>query len=297
MAARRSARTLTGAGLLMLALVASCGEAVDKASPTGPVDPSQAEAVLRSYLDDDRCDLLSDRLAETISPSADDGRRLCAAGQLPVDALVRPGQYTIASKEIIDGEGLFTVKLDDGGERDYVLTPGGDAGFRVDEVTTRTTAEFGEPLRLQARATPTSDPVDARVTVEGIERVPRSKLSVDEYVTSLDKYYRVRIRVRSRSEEPIVVGSLSFYLAQENGVRVAEPRPAYSDIGEALPSTVPPNATVAGYLFFAVPNAKIATPSQVVFSLGTGETGAKLVWRKPGQEDVPQAGTIDGTAE
>ncbi len=281
MPARRLVRTCSGAGLLLLALVAGCGGEPEAVAPSGPVDPAPAERVLRSYLDDDRCDLLSDRLAKTISPSADDGRRLCGAGQLPVDALIRPGQYKVMTAEIIDGEGLFTIRLEDGGERDYTLTPGGEAGFQIDEVKSRTETELGEPLRLQAREAPGAPAVDARITVQTIERVPTSKLSEDEYVTSLDKYYKARVRVRSRSDDAISVGSLDFYLAQENGVKVADPRVPFSNIGGLLPTVVPPNQTVSGYLFFAVPNVKIATPTQVVYSLGTGNIGAKLVWKKP----------------
>lgn len=268
-------------GLLLLALVGGCGESAEEVAPSGRVDPAAAEKVLRSYLDDDRCDLLSDRLAETIAPSADDGRRLCTEGQLPVDTLVSPGDYKVVDAEIIDGEGLFTIRLKDGGERDYTLIPGGPDGFQVDEVVNRTTVEIGKPLRLQARDTPVSAPVDARVTVLSLERVPASKLSPDEYVTSLDKYYKARIRVRSRSDSPIEVGSLGFTLEQENGVKVAETRVPYSNIGGLLPSIVPPNGTVSGYLFFAVPNVGVATPTQVVFALGTGNIGAKLVWTKP----------------
>lgn len=267
---------------MFLALLGGCGEEEPLVGePTGKVDPAPAERVLRTYLADDRCDLLSDRIAETIAPDPADGRKLCGQGQMPVDMLVRPGQYEVTSREIIDGEGIFTIRLEDGGERDYVLTPGGKDGFLIDQVTTRTEAEIGEPLRLQARETPVSPPVDARITVLSIERLPASQLSEDEYVSTFDKYYRVRIRVRSRSDDPQVIGSVGFSIAQENGIKVAEPRVPFSNIGGLLPSDVPPNETVSGYLFFAVPNDKRATPTQVIYTVGTGNIGAKLVWKKP----------------
>lgn len=270
--------------VVLLTLLAGCGAEAE--SPrldggTGKVDPAPAERVLKAYLDDDRCDLLSDRIAETIASTPQGGRALCAQGQLPVDALVEPDGYRVTSREVIDGEGIFTIELVDGGERDYVLTPGGKDGFLIDEVATRTEAEIGEPLALQARDTPTAEPVDARVTVVSLERVPASELSVDEYVSTFDKYYRARIRVRSRSGRPEEVGSVGFSLAQENGFKVAEPRVPFSDIGGLLPSVTPPGKTVSGYLFFAVPNDKRATPTQVILTRGTGNIGAKLVWKKP----------------
>ncbi len=281
MSARRSLRlppALLGAALGAL-LLAGCGAEVKTSAPT-KVDATPAEQVLRQYLDNDRCDLLSDAWLKRIGETPDEGRELCENGRLPVDAAVRPGEYEVTSKEIIDGEGLVSIRLNDGGTRDYVLVPSGDDGFLVDSVIKHTETTVGKPLRLQARAGAETDLTDARITVRRLERVPEKDLSVDEYVTSLNRYYRVRVRVENLRDEPTEIGSLGFTLAQENGFKVGEPQPAFSQIGSPLPTQVPPNGVVKGDLFFAIPNAEIARPAQVWFEMGEGDSGAKLVWLK-----------------
>lgn len=260
-------------------LLAGCGAHVEQQTVT-KVDPAPAERVLRDYLDNDRCDLLSDAWAERIGTTADDGRELCENGRLPVDAAVRPGQYTVTDAEIVDGEGLVTIELEDGGTRDYVLTPGGDEGFEVDRVRIHSETDVGKPLRLQSRLGADTPLVDVRITVKSLTRVPERDLSQDEYVTSLDRYYRVGVRIRNLRDEPTDVGSLGFSLAQENGFKVGEPQPSFSEIGTPLPTRVPPNGVVRGDLFFAIPNVDIAKPAQVWFRMGDGTSTAKLVWHK-----------------
>lgn len=280
MSARPSTRALTTlAAALVATTLAACGGEVVTTTPP-KVDPAPAERVLTAYLDDDRCDLLSDRKAGTIAPDPEAGRQLCERGQLPVDAMVKPGQYEVTDAEIIDGNGLFTVELNDGGTRDYVLIPGGDEGFQVDSVENNTEVDLGEPLRLQARPKPTEPPADARITVRRVDRLSVDELSDDEFVSSLNHYYRVRVRVQNLIDEPIVVGSTGFTLVQKDGVAVGETQAPFSDIGPLLPSTVAPGDAVSGYLFFVIPSAKIARPTQVRFSMGTGYTGAELIWNR-----------------
>lgn len=262
-----------------VSLIAGCGANVVETTPK-KLDAAPAERVLRDYLDNDRCDLLSDAWAARIGTSAAAGRELCENGRLPVDAAVRPGEYEVTSKEIIDGQGLVSIELRDGGTRDYVLVPGGDEGFLVDSVEKHTETEVGKPLRLQARLGAGTDLIDARITVRKLERVPEKDLSEDEYVTSLNRYYRVRVRIQNLRDEPVEVGSLGFSLAQENGFKVGEPQPAFSQIGSPLPTRVPPNGSVKGDLFFAIPNAAIAKPAQVWFEMGEGDSSAKLIWHK-----------------
>ena len=163
------------AAALATALLAlgGCGlEAKPDEKVGKPGDPAPAERALRLYLDHDRCDLLSDTFAETIDPDPDQGRRLCENGQLPVDALVQPGQYVVKDAEVIDGQGIIRIELKDGGIRDYTLIPGGPEKFLVDSLKQTTTAEYGQPLRLQARQTPRAEPVDARITVISLKRIP-----------------------------------------------------------------------------------------------------------------------------
>lgn len=281
MPARHVPRLLPAfAGLALGAsLLAGCGADVVQTTPE-KVDPAPAEAALRDYLDNDRCDLLSDAALERIGTTADEGRELCANGQLPVDAAVRPGQYRVTDAEIIADEGLVTIALNDGGTRDYVLVPDGDGGFLVDKVRTHTETDVGKPLRLTSRLGADTPIVDARVTVRSLTRVPESQLSQDEYVTSLDRYYRVRVRIQNLRDEPTEVGSLGFTLAQENGFKVGDPQPSFSEIGAPLPTEVPPNGAVKGDLFFAIPNVEIAKPAQVWFRMGTGTSAVKLVWHK-----------------
>lgn len=281
MPARHLPRTLPAllASAVAAAALAGCGAEVTQTTPE-KVDPAPAVAVLRDYLDNDRCDLLSDAWLGRIGTSADAGRELCENGQLPVDAAVRPGQYEVTAAEIVGDEGLVTIELKDGGTRDYVLVPGGDDGFLVDTVRTHTETDIGKPLRLTSRLGAETPLVDARITVRNLTRVPESKLSQDEYVTSLDRYYRVRVRVENLRDEPVEVGSLGFSLAQENGFKVGEPQPSFSQIGTPLPTRVPPNAAVKGDLFFAIPNARIAKPAQVWFRMGTGTSAVKLVWHR-----------------
>ncbi len=281
MPARRSFRlppALLSAALGAVVL-AGCGAELESTTPE-KVDATPAEEVLRQYLDNDRCDLLSDAWLARIGETADEGRELCENGRLPVDAAVRPGEYEVTSREVIDGEGLVSIELKDGGTRDYVLVPGGSEKFLVDSVEKHTEADVGEPLRLQARAGAETELTDARITVRRLERVPEKDLSIDEYVTSLNRYYRVRVRVQNLRDEPTEIGSLGFTLAQVNGFKVGEPQPAFSQIGSPLPTQVPPNGVVKGDLFFAIPNAEIAKPAQVWFQMGQGDSGAKLVWHK-----------------
>lgn len=265
--------------LLGLPVLAGCGAEVAQTTPE-KVDPAPAVAALRAYLDEDRCDLLSDAWAERIGTTADAGREMCAHGHLPVDAAVRAGEYEITDAEVVGGEGLITIELNDGGTRDYVLVPGGEDGFQVDQVRVHSQTDVGKPLRLQSRLGVDAPLVDARITVRSLTRVPESQLSYDEYVTSLDRYYRVRVRIKNLRDEPAEVGSLGFSLAQENGFKVGEPQPSFSDIGTPLPTKVPPLATVKGDLFFAIPNVEIARPAQVWFRMGEGTNTVKLVWHK-----------------
>ncbi len=279
MPARRSPRLPSAllCAALLAAVLAGCGAKVVETAPT-KVDAAPAERVLRQYLDNDRCDLLSDTWAARIGTSAAEGRELCENGRLPVDAAVRPGEYEVTDAEIIDEQGLVSIKLRDGGTRDYVLIPGGDEGFQVDSVEKQTETDVGKPLRLQARLGADTPLVDVRMTVRKLERVREKDLSEDEFITSLNHYYRVRVRIQNLREEPAEVGSLGFSLAQENGFQVGEPQPAFSQIGSPLPTQVPPNGSVKGDLFFAIPSVSIARPAQVWFQMGQGDTGAKLIW-------------------
>lgn len=281
MPARHLPRSLpaTLAAALGVLAIAGCGADVVETTPE-KIDPAPAEAALRQYLDNDRCDLLSDAWLERIGTTVDDGRELCANGQLPVDAAVRPGEYEVTDAEIIGDEGLVTIELEDGGTRDYVLVPGGEDGFLVDHVRTHTETDIGKPLRLQSRLGADTPIVDARITVRSLTRVPESRLSQDEYVTSLDRYYRVRVRIENLRDEPAEIGSLGFSLAQENGFKVGEPQPLFSQIGTPLPTEIPPNGAVKGDLFFAIPNVDLARPAQVWFRMGTGTSAVKLVWHK-----------------
>ncbi|MDQ8043474.1 MAG: hypothetical protein AAGC46_01470 [Solirubrobacteraceae bacterium] len=284
-------RSAATAALLLVLGLSACGEKPLPGPPTSKVDPSTAEHALRDYLDNDRCDLLSDTMASAISPNPSDGRLACENGALPVDAYVRPGQYTITRREIIDGNGIFSIALKDGGTRDYVLTPGGPDKFQIDQVTSHTTALIGEPLRLQARLTATSPLVDARVVVDSIARIPRSTLSDDEYTSSLDKYYKAHITITSRSKTAETIGSTAFTVAEAHGVKLADSQIPFSDIGPLLPPNVDPKGTISGYVFFDVPNVKAAKPGQIVLTYGSGDTGAKLVWTTRAAKGVVQAPT------
>jgi hypothetical protein len=194
--------------------------------------------------------------------------------------LVRRGQYTITDREIIDDEGLFTIKLDDGGTRDYVLKRGGDDGFQVDQVRVHTAAQFGQPLRLQARVIPQAPPVDARMTVESLERIPARKLSDDEYVSNFSQYWKAHVEVTSLAKTDEDLPVIAFLLQQKQGATVSQAQIPFSNIGGLLPSKIKPGETVSGYVFFVIPDDKRAKPAAVVYAYGTGDQGAKLVWTK-----------------
>jgi hypothetical protein len=278
--------------LVMLGLTsfaaAGCGlEAKPEEKITKPGDPAPAERALRLYLDDDRCDLMSDDFAERLDPDPDRARSLCESGVVPVDALVSAGQYTVKDAEVIDREGIVRIILKDGGIRDYTLIPGGPEGYLVDQVKSTMTAEYGESLRLQARESPKAEPVDAAITVLSLKRVPMSKLSADEFATSLDRYYLLRVRIRSLSDRTQLLGSSGFQLATKDGFPVAEAREMYTDLGEPLPGTLKPGAVNEGDLFFASPAAPETQPdldvkpAQVRFVYGDQYAGDTLVWTKP----------------
>lgn len=269
-------------------VIAGCGlEATPEEKVTKPGDPVPAERALRLYLDDDRCDLMSDRYAEALDPDPDRARRLCESGTVPVDALVRPGEYTVKDAEVIDEQGIVRVLLKDGGIRDYTLVPGGPEGYLVDQLKTTTTAEYGESLRLQARESPKAEPVDAAITVLSLKRVPMSKLSEDEFASSLDRYYLLRVRIRSLSDRAQLLGSAGFQLATKDGFPVAEAREMYTDLGEPLPGTLKPGAVNEGDVFFASPAAPETQPElnvkpeQVRFVYGDQYAGDTLIWTKP----------------
>ncbi len=242
---------------------------------------------MRLYLDDDRCDLMSDTFAESLDPDPDRARRLCEAGTVPVDMLVAPGQYTLEDAEVIDRKGIVRIVLKDGGIRDYTLIPGGPEGYLVDQLKTTTKAEYGESLRLQARESPKAEPVDAAITVLSLRRVPMSELSADEFASSLDRYYLLRVRIRSLSDRTQLLGSAGFQLATKEGFPIAESREMYTDLGEPLPGTLKPGAVNEGDVFFASPAAPETQPNldvkpgQVRFVYGDQYAGDTLVWTKP----------------
>lgn len=269
-------------------VAAGCGlESTPEEKITKPGDPAPAERALRLYLDDDRCDLMSDDFAETLDPDPDRARRMCEAGTLPVDALVRPGEYTVKDAEVIDRKGLVRIILKDGGIRDYTLAPGGREGYRVESLKTTTTAEYGDSLRLQARESPKAEPVDAAITVLSLKRVPMSKLSEDEFASSLDRYYLLRVRIRSLSDRAQLLGSAGFQLVTKDGIPVAEPREMYTDLGEPLPGILKPMGVNEGDVFFAAPAAPETQPelnvkpAQVRFVYGDQYAGDTLIWSKP----------------
>lgn len=281
------ASVLVMLGLTSLA-AAGCGlEAKPEEKITKPGDPAPAERALRLYLDDDRCDLMSDDFAESLDPDPDRARSMCEAGTVPVDALVSRGQYTVKDAEVIDRKGLVRIILKDGGIRDYTLIPGGPEGYLVDQVKSTMTAEYGESLRLQARESPKAEPVDAAITVLSLKRVPMRKLSADEFASSLDRYYLLRVRIRSLSDRTQLLGSAGFQLATKDGFPVAEAREMYTDLGEPLPGTLKPGAVNEGDLFFASPAAPETQPdldvkpAQVRFVYGDQYAGDTLVWKKP----------------
>ncbi len=287
-------RARAGASLVLLAAsLGGCGvEAKPTAQVASPGDPAPAERALRLYLDDDRCDLLSNAFAESIDPDPARGRALCAKDRLPVDALVQRGQYTIKDAEIINGEGVIRVVLDDGGIRDYTLVPGGPEKFLVDRVKSTSTAMVGQPLRLQARDTPTSEPVDARITVLSLQRVPVSRLSQDEFTSSLDNYYLMRVRILSRSDKDQLLGSDGFQLATKEGYPIATPREMYTDLGTPLPGVLKPGEENVGDVFFASPRQ--AKPGMVQFVYGDQLTGVKLTWSPRAHGTLGQSGRKGG---
>ncbi len=276
------------AGVLSVAvlLVSGCGvEAEPGETVAKPGSPKPAEHALRLYLDKDRCDLMSSRFAEAIDPEPGRARALCDQGRKPVDMLVRRGQYTIKDAELINGDGIIRVVLKDGGIRDYTLVPGGPDEFLVDQVSTTSSAEFGEPLRLQAREAPDAEAVDARITVDSLREIPASALSEDDYKTGLDQYYLLHVRIRSRSDKDQLLGSDGFQLATKGGYAIATPREMYSDIGTPLPGLLRAGKENEGDIFFAAPSQEgidaDVRPRIVQFVYGDPGTGTKLTWTKP----------------
>ncbi|MEH3054627.1 MAG: hypothetical protein PGN13_11585 [Patulibacter minatonensis] len=273
---------LLGAVVAAMVLVAGCGvESEVKDAGGKPGDPAPAVHALRLYLDHDRCDLLSARMLLAIDPEPGKGRKLCDAGEIPVDALVRRGQYTIKDAELIDGDGVIRVELKDGGIRDYTLVPGGPEGFLVDQLKTTTVAEYGDALRFQGREAPGAEPVDARIRVISLRRVYQSELSSDEYVNSMDHYYLLKVSLTSRSRKKQLLGSDGFQLATKDGYVVSSPRDMYTDLGRPLPGVLKPGETNTGYLFFTVPEQRAAIPKQVRFAYGEQYVGDTLVWNQP----------------
>jgi hypothetical protein len=271
------ARVLVGGALVVASLMGACGvEAEPDEKVSKPADPAPAVRALRLYLNDDRCDLLSDAMAEAIDPDPDRGRRLCSDGRLPVDALVSRGQYAIDDAEVIDGEGIIRITLDDGGIRDYTLIPGGPEQYLIDRVKSTATAEYGESLRLQAREDSGSEPVDARITVVSLKRIPRKDLSVDEYTSPNDNYYLLRVRIRSRSDKPQLLGSGGFQLATKEGYPIATPREMYTALGTPLPGVLQPREENVGEVFFASPEQ--VRPRMVKFVYGDQYGGQTLSW-------------------
>lgn len=282
MPASLRARALVGAVLLAASVVsAGCGLESKPTEQAGkPGDPAPAERALRLYLDDDRCDLMSDAYAESIDPDPDTARKLCANGRQPVDMLVKRGQYTIQDPELIDGNGVMRVVLKDGGYRDYTLVPGGPEQFQVDTVKSTTTAEYGQPLRLQAREDAQAEPVDARITVVSLERIPVKDLGPDEYTDGNDHYYLLHVRVRSRSSKRQLIGSDGWQLALKNGTPIATPRAMYTaDLGKPLSGVLDPGALNEGEIFFASPRQ--VKPGMVQFVYGNQLTGVTLTWTAP----------------
>lgn len=273
------ARVLAGAALALASLTASgCGLEAKPTEQAGkPGDAAPAKRALRLYLDDDRCDLMSDTYSAAIDPDPARARKLCEQGQIPVDALVRPGEYRIKDAEVIDGNGVIRVELKDGGIRDYTLIPGGPEKFLVDALTSTSEAEYGQPLRLQARPDPEASAVDVAITPLRLRRVPVKDLSSDEYTTFMDTYYLLRVRMASRSDKPQLVGTTGFQLATKDGIPISTPRSMYTDLGKPLPGVLKPHETNTGDVFFAVPRQ--VKPGMITFVYGDQDSGVKLTWK------------------
>lgn len=274
----RRARALLGAALVLSSLAgAGCGlEAKPVDRNTKPGDPVPAERALKLYLDEDRCDVISPHYLQSIDPDPKRALALCEKGQIPPDALVKPGEYTMKDAEVIDGNGIVRVVLEDGGIRDYTLTPGGPEQFQVDQLVATTKAEYGDPLRLQARESPTAEAVDAVITVKSLRRVLEKDLSQDEYASSMNHYYLLRVKIESRSEKEQLLGTDGFQLATKEGYPIATPQEMYTDLGRPLPGVLRPGDTNVGDVFFAVPEQ--VSPKMVKFVYGDQFVGDTLSW-------------------
>lgn len=233
-----------------VALVAGCG--------TDDDPQAKVKAAVHAFVDDNRCDVMSDRNVAQGYASAREGRRACEAQIKAGDVGIEKGQYEITRVAVGDDRATATLALDDGGQRVYRLVKGGPVGWQVDGLTERFLTRVGKPLRYRDTTTIDSadNAIDARVTVRSVKAAPGEVSAA--------------VEIASLARKPFEFSVLDFSVLDRRGNRhVASGRPGLLQIA--------PGKTARGTVSFRLPPG--ATATEVRLRSRLNEDSAPLRWK------------------
>jgi hypothetical protein len=190
--------------------LSACGS-----QPTATQERDAAIAATTSWVDNDDCEVLSDRYAEEWGDTAEEGRKECA--KETYKGLQR-GQYSVSSASVSGATATVNLNLRPAGTRTYKLVKPADAWF-VDNMAESFKGGVGDTFTYRASFEENDRPIEEEVLVKVAsvkDPAPPPELA---YGDRGKKWIRAQVKMTSKGPE---VGSLSvdsFQLVDNRGHR------------------------------------------------------------------------------
>ena len=223
-------------------------------------DRAAVERVVRRWVDDDDCSLMSDRYAAEGYASVAAGEKACEAA---TDPGLEAGEYTVDGVTIRGRRAQARLVLEPAGQRIYLLVRGGAPGWEIDGVSQTFLGLPGVTFPYRPRFAPGGGPhPHALMTVLGIQ--------------TGRGWARARIRVQTRGKGTFRFHTGHFRAVDARGRRSsAGGRTFRPSLGRGVVKLTG-NDAVTGYLGFRIaPGARLA---DVRFAPGKADP---LVWKAP----------------